>query len=469
MQLTRADTGLSKAFKEIIDLLEKVRKHHTRRRSGGPSFKDLRSGLVNFYDLAKDADNDSRANPRLLAERLDYAQLMRKETLTDRALKDDVRVLRDDLSKLTKTLTTDNNSVPPSLKNDFKALREAVIESLWSTSKDSQNLKKHISALKGQCSEDDDKNHATLDLLADELDTFRYELAMLRRDITTVRVPGASTDVSISSDVDALTLGVSTLELKYGPHNQDALTSTDISTLRDRVRILRGAASTIHDLLLHSEKKMHQSAEELQTNIGEKSKILSIQVQLRKIRDRITYGPSPPLHHPLLEHDFAMSQRENLSLRQGMASLRDEEYLESDGEALWLLGPFDHDDSMKAKILDLCKKDPKFKDKLEACVREQTQGLPAAHQDAVDLAKDNNTLSSADGEASGSKQTAADTEPLFPEQIASDTNPLMPVQIAADTKVSKPEQNTADGEALEPGQSTLKQYLLEFEKTCLGN
>lgn len=170
---------------------------------------------MNFYDLAKDADNDSHANLRLLAESLQCAQLMRKETLTDLALKDDVRVLRDDLSKLTKTLTTDNNSVPPSLKNDFKALREAVMQSLWSTSKDSQNLKKHIFALKGQCSTDDDENHATLDLLADELDTFRYELAMLRRDITSVRVPGAREDVSISKDVDALYMSVNTLERKF--------------------------------------------------------------------------------------------------------------------------------------------------------------------------------------------------------------------------------------------------------------
>lgn len=255
---------------------------------------------------------------------------------------------------------------------------------------------------------------------------------MLRRDITIVRVPGASTDVSISSDVDALTMGVSTLELKYGHHNQDAFTSTDISTLRDRIRILRGAASTIHDLLLHSEKKLHQSAEELQTNIGEKSKIISIQVQLRKIRDRITYGPSPPLHHPLLEHDFAMYQKEQSSLRQEMASLREEKYSESDGEALWLLGPFDHDDSMKAKILVLCKKDPEFRDKLGACVSEETQGLPAAQQDAVDPAKDDDNLSSADSGA------------------------LEPKQTAADSQASKLEQ------------SVLKQYLLEFERTCLG-
>ena len=440
----QSDAELSKAFKEIIDLLEKVKKHHFPDRSAGPSFNDLRSCIVKFYDLANDADNSSRANLRLLAERLQSAQLMRKETITGLALKDDVRVLRDDLSKLTKTMTADNNSVSPSLENGFKKLREAVIQSLWSTSKDSQNLKQHISDLKGQSSEADGKDTATLHLLADELDTFRYELAMLRRDVTSVRVPGASMDISISTDLDALHLGVSTLRTQYGRHNRDAFTNTDISTLRDRIRILRGAASSIHDLLLLNEEKVHQDASDLQTNIGQKSKIRAIQVGLESIRDRIPYGPSPPLHHSLLHHNFAMSQREELALRQEMASLRDEKYSESDGLALWLLGPFDHDDSMKAKILDLCKKDPEFKDKLEACVSEETQGLPAAHRNAVDPAKDDENLSSADSEELEPKQTAADTEGI------------------------KPEQNTAEDTAVESEQSTLQRYVLEFERTFSG-
>lgn len=96
---TSSDAGLGKAFKDIIDLLEEMDRHHTPCRCPGPFFKDLRSGIVKLYDLAKDADNNFCANLRLLPERLPSAQLMRNES--GLALEHDVRLLRHDLSKLT--------------------------------------------------------------------------------------------------------------------------------------------------------------------------------------------------------------------------------------------------------------------------------------------------------------------------------------------------------------------------------
>ena len=440
-----SDTGLSNAINEILDLLEKVKERHFPARCSGPSFDDLRDAIVEFYNLAKDADNDSRANLRLLTERLQCAQLTRKEALTGLALKDDVRTLRDDLSKLTKTLTTDDNSVPSSLRNDFKALREAVIESLCTSRQDSRDLKTHISALKGQCSEDDDENHATLDLLADELDTFRYELAMLRRDITSVRVPGALEDVSISKDVDALYMSVNALARKYGKntvgcHDIIAPTLTDIPTLRNQIRILRGAASSIYDFLLRNEKNMHQRVPELERNLVLKIDIRATQVALKEIRDRINNGPSPPLHHNFLEHDAAMAETEIAALGREIVSLRHKGYRETDGKTLSLLGLFDHEDSKKSKILELCKIDPEFKNKLKACVSEETQGLPAAQQDEGEAAKDENNVSGGDKEFAG------------PEQIGANNNEI------------KPEQDVSDSEALETEQFNLKGYLSLFER-----
>ena len=447
LMLNRSDTKLSEALKEIIDSIERMVEHATPVPCPGPSknIDQLRGGIVDMYNLAKDTNSSSRDNFRLLAGRLHGPQVIRNESITGVALQDDVRALRDDLSKLTKTVTTDLNSVSPSLKDDFKALRDAVTESVWLNHRDAENLKLHISALMGQCSKDEDKKPAILHLLADDLDTFRYELAMLRRDITSVRVPGAWEDISISKDVEALHMNVSTLEQRYGKktwgcHDIIAPKLTDIPRLRDRIRVLRGVTSSIHVSLLRNEKNMRQRAPELHTSMVLKSKIQSTQILLKILRDRIDAGPSLPLHYAFLEHDAVMAEREDLVLRKEIAWRCNKENPENKAYKDCLPGLFDYYDPLKAKIPDLFEKDFKFKEKVAACLWKETNDPSPAVQDQVDPANDRENLSSADSETFGLEQVPSVSE------------------------LAEPEQTTAGSNASEVDQYTLKRYLLEHDR-----